>query len=262
MSEKTKFSIIGFPDFPVSVDKAFQNLTDKPNKSVGETLSDIWFLVFGGLSHLADKRRLQFAKDLELFRSELVQSLSEIPDENKAEPSIQITAQALENSKYCISEPELRQMFATLISSSMDKTKRNQVHPSFAEIIKQMSALDAKIIHTFKYGPSDGFPICKYGMSKKGELGYYTLLENVFLECPDESVFSCSLSISSLIRAGLINIPPNAYYGNPEYYKPFEEHEQFKTYQQQHPDFIIKLHKQRVCLTPLGCSFVNTCIPN
>lgn len=58
MSKDTtnNFSVLN-ADFPESVDNALKNLTDLPSKNVGQTLSDCWFLVFGGISQLAEKRK-------------------------------------------------------------------------------------------------------------------------------------------------------------------------------------------------------------
>ena len=47
---------------------------------------------------------------------------------------------ALENAKYCVEEPSLREMFANLISSSLDIEKQDIVHPSFSDILKTMTA--------------------------------------------------------------------------------------------------------------------------
>ena len=99
MSDKDP-SLIKFPELPDSIDNAVKNLTDKPTQRIGQTFSDLWFLVFGGITQAADKRRMKYAHDLELYGQELSQSIAAIPEENLTEPNIQTTAQALENSKY------------------------------------------------------------------------------------------------------------------------------------------------------------------
>ena len=99
MSDKNS-SFIDFPDLPASIDNAVKNLTDKPTQGIGQTLADVWYLVFGGITHAADKRRMKYAHDLKLYEQELSQAILSIPEENLIEPNIQITAQALENSKY------------------------------------------------------------------------------------------------------------------------------------------------------------------
>ena len=65
-------------------------------------MSDIWFLVFDGISHLAEKRRLRYVAELEKYNKELQATINEIPQDRKAEPDIQIVASALEASKYCV----------------------------------------------------------------------------------------------------------------------------------------------------------------
>lgn len=75
-NDKTnKFSLLEIPDLPPSVDNALHNLSDIPTKNIGNTLGDIWFLIFGGLSHEANKRRMKYASDLAEYKSEIEKSL-------------------------------------------------------------------------------------------------------------------------------------------------------------------------------------------
>lgn len=255
-----KISLIDLPELPKSVDNAIQNLSDLPTKEVGKTFSDIWFLVFGGISQAANKKRLQYAKDLELFEQELSDSISRIPTEKQIEPSIQVTAQALENSKYCIEEKELRQMFATLISNSMNSDFQNDIHPSFAEIIKQMTPMDANIIKVFKSSPITGLPLCQYQLSKNN--GYKTLLDNVFLNYPEPNLPKIAVSISSLSRLGLLRTSYVEWISDEKHYLPFREHFWFKQLQQKFPHDNITFQKGIVALTPLGRTFTTVCIPD
>lgn len=79
MSDKDP-SLIKFPELPDSIDNAVKNLTDKPTQGIGQTFSDLWFLVFGGITQAADKRRMKYAHDLELYGQELSQSITAIPE--------------------------------------------------------------------------------------------------------------------------------------------------------------------------------------
>lgn len=58
-------------ELPECVDNAITNLTDKPTKSIGDTVSDIWFLVIGGVGQFAEKRKLKYAIELEKYNKEL-----------------------------------------------------------------------------------------------------------------------------------------------------------------------------------------------
>lgn len=259
MSDKSTSSIPTKIELPPSIDNAVQNLTDKPTQNIGTTMADIWFIVFGGISNFAEKKRIKYAHDLEQYRLEVEQAVSSIPSDKLLEPSLLVTAQALENSKYCVEEKELREMFTSLISKSMNSDFTNVVHPSFAEIIKQMSVLDAKIIRKFKDAPR--YPICNYNLKRKSP-GYQMLLENVFLELPKASLDHCSQSLSSLVRLGLIEIPEDLYLTAPDLYKPFEQHPWFLMLKARFPDDEIVVEKKVALLTPLGRSFIKVCIPD
>lgn len=257
MSEEPK-NLINISAIPNSVDNALKNVTDKPTLSIGTTFADIWDLFFGGISYLSEKRKIKYAHDLEVFREQLESSIKQIPPEKAVEPSTQTTAQALENSKYCIDEENLREMFIALISNSMNADYQKYIHPSFAEILKQMSPLDAKIIRVFRNSDADGLPICQYIIDT--DEGTTTLFEHAFLNYPQQDLLECSLSISSLIRLGLLENSYTSFLVTENIYNPFKEHSLFKKLQKEHPTQTVTIQKGHVWVTPLGSSFIRVCI--
>ena len=97
-----------------------KNITDKPTQNIGNTLADIWYLVFGSISQAAEKRKLKYSYALQEFENELKEKISKIPKDKLIEPDIQIVAPALESAKYCVEKKELRHLFSNLISSSIN----------------------------------------------------------------------------------------------------------------------------------------------
>jgi len=257
MSEDKKSLIDLVPD---SVDNAVKNITDKPTQNMGTTLADIWYLVFGGIPQAAEKRKLKYSYALKEFENELKENIAKIPKDKLTEPDTQTSAQALENSKYCIDKEELRKMFVSLISNSMNSDFNKDTHPSFAEIIKQMSTLDAKVIKTFKNSSSNGFPLCQYVVNHDN--GYIILLENVYLNYHTTYLPECSLSIASLVRLGLLSTSYDSHFTNDAYYTPFTEHFWFKKLKQEYNNNEVSINKGVVQLTPLGRAFTRVCIPN
>lgn len=134
---------------PNSVDNAVENITDKPTQNMGTTLADIWYLVFGGISQAAEKRKLKYSYALQEFEKELQEKFSNIPEDKKVEPDIQVVAPALEASKYCVEKEELRHMFSNLIISSLNSDNIKIIRPSFTNTLKQLSSYDAKFLHYF-----------------------------------------------------------------------------------------------------------------
>lgn len=264
MSENTtnKIGLINLPDLPESVDNAAKNLTDVPTKNAGQTFGDIWYLVFGGISHAADKKRMKYAADLEQYRKELTQSIEQIPEDKKVEPSIQVTAQALENSKYCVSSEELRQMFVSLISNTMNKDFSNDTHPSFPEILKQMSPLDAKLLKDFKGSPSR--PIVNY-IVKNQHGSSRTFMQYVYIDSAANERIDYSSSVSSLQRLGLISVRFDEWFADEGQYERFKNSMPFQlfisTLKLQDTAVTPDIKKGLCRLTPLGEKFIKVCIP-
>ncbi len=257
MSEtKNSFSLLNV-EVPDSVDNAAKNLTDLPTKNAGQTLADCWFLVFGGISQMAEKRKIKYALDLEIFKKSLEDKIAKIPEENRIEGKIQTIMPALENSKYCVEEDELREMFSNLISASIDNRKSDLVHPSFGELLKTMTPLDAQnllLLHSNGY-----LPICDVRLFKPSPaIGYSYAMTNLFLMNPNCVIIEKSAqSISSLTRLGLIESSYNEYIQQPDAYNAYEEF--LKAYRTYDPRPNLKLEKRVIQLTPIGTSFVKIC---
>lgn len=183
MSEDKKSLIDLVPD---SVHNAVKNITDKPTQNMGTTLADIWYLVFGGISQAAEKKKLKYSYALQEFENELKNNLNKIPEDKRIEPDIQIVAPALEAAKYCVEKEELRDLFSNLISSSMNEKFSNNVHPVFTKIIMQLSTTDAKLLKSF-FGH----------INKYTDYYKYTLTSKLNLS-------EMILSLSSLESSGLI----------------------------------------------------------
>lgn len=259
-----KFSLIDLPNVPSSVDNAIENLTDAPTKNAGQTFGDLWYLVFGGITHAADKRRMKYAADLEKFHKELTESIDKIPDEKKAEPSIQITAQALENSKYCVSSKSLRDMFVKLISGTMNKDFEFLVHPSFPEMIKQMNENDARILMELKRKQHE-VPIAEYQEVFSPNNWNIVHFTNIYIsDIFRMPIQECSCSLSSLQRMGLLTISFENYLTNDAFYKPFYETSLFKNLEKEiisyNRNSKISLKKGICSITPLGKRFIGVCV--
>jgi len=145
MSEDKK-SLINL--VPEALDNAAKNLTDKPTQNMGTTLADIWYLVFGGISHASEKRKLKYSYALQEFENRLKEEILKTPEDKTIEADLQVVAPALESSKYCVEKSELRDMFIKLIASSMNSEKANLVHPIFTDIINHLSSFDAILLKT------------------------------------------------------------------------------------------------------------------
>nr|DAH88955.1 MAG TPA: protein of unknown function (DUF4393) [Caudoviricetes sp.] len=246
-------------NLPESVDNAIKNVTDLPTQGIGQTLSDCWFLVFGGISQAAEKKRVKYAKDLEKFKKELGDSLETVPEQRRKEPTTQMVLKTLDEAKYCVEEEDLRQLFVALLTSATDSGKN--VHPSFAQIIGQMSPNDAKILQFFKTDYQK--PICNLKLIVDENGSFQLLSHNIFIDGPNNmKLGEKTISISSLIRLGLLEIPFDGYFTDESLYLGFKETAIYKNAKLQFPDNELELEKKIVRLTSLGKLFISCCFPN
>ncbi len=249
---------VELPDF---VDKAGENLTRPVTINAGQTLGDLWYLVFGGVSQLAEKRKMKYAVELEKYKNELETKIEAIPEEKRIEPNMQTVGPALENSKYCVESEEIRNAFANLISRSMNQDYSHYVHPSFADILKQMSPLDAQNLLLFKYNKS--YPVCDIHLNQKGGRGYKVLVSNLFISNDKQSDFELQVqSISYLVRFGLVEVPDYSALAEQSLYDAFEINPLYIALKEGIPEEmgIISLKKKKIDITPLGEAFIKACL--
>lgn len=258
MSETTNnFSLLNV-EIPDSVDNAAKNLTDLPTQNAGQTLADCWFLVFGGISQMAEKRKIKYALELDTFKKSLEDKIAKIPKENRIEGKIQTIMPALENSKYCVEENELREMFSNLISASIDNRKSDLVHPSFGELLKTMSPLDAQNLQLLRN--KQCLPICDIKLLFPNKSGFGYAMRNLFLMNPNCKHFEKSAqSISSLIRLGLIESPYDAHMTDPNAYNAYKD--VLPIFKAKYPRFDVDLEERIIQVTAMGSSLLQICCP-
>lgn len=77
----------------------------------------------------------------------LDKKLENIPDEDIEPPKNYIAIPALQALSYSMDSKELRNMYANLLAKSMRKDLKDNVHPAYVEIIKQLEPNDVKIFN-------------------------------------------------------------------------------------------------------------------
>ncbi|WP_288394592.1 DUF4393 domain-containing protein [uncultured Vagococcus sp.] len=222
-----------------------------------QTLEDLWYINFGYKSSdkVAQLREKQ-AINIEKMRNETITEAAKISPDDIQEPKLNIIGPALEASRYYIDEDELRNMFAKVIASSMDKSKENKIHPSFVEIIKQLSTLDAKILLSFNN--SNSHPIGK--LIEQRSNGYFIVVDNFYLHETIENYYlpDISASVSNLIRLGLIEITDQQIIES-EYFMKNRTVTSFIDTLINTDKSVLNIKSKRLDVTPYGKNFIWTC---
>lgn len=248
--------------FPKFLDEAISPVA----QTVGNTVSNLWQLGIGShVNFWAQKQSIRQSQAIEHYRKQVEDKMTSIPEENLVEPELHIVGPALEASKFYVQNEELRNMFANLIASSMDSTKAEFAHPSFVEIIKQMSPIDA--INMKQFISTDALPICNiiYNIVNGG--GYNIQATNVLLINGNPKLLSSSFN--NLDRLGLISINYEEHFVDDSYYNDFYKHPLYldltnilETIKSRGINKYsnISLKKGMARRAPLGMDFIRACI--
>lgn len=248
---------------PDSLDHSLENLSKPLTTNIGNTFGDLWYLVFGPISQAVQKRKIRYAAELEKFKQETKVRVFEISSDDRKEPNTQIVAQALEDSKYCVEEEDLRKMFSELIASSMMKSRESAIHPSFATILKQMSNDDAKALLHFKDLPQ--IPLISITAPLSNDnTSYQYILTNIWESCEDlDSINRSRACLESLARLGLIEIKYSEYLTDDSWYDNIYT-DQLKSLANElagNPDFALSIKKGLATFTQLGENFIACVCP-
>lgn len=133
----------------------------------------------------------------------LEQKLRNVDPEKIVSPEAYVAVPALQAISYSMDNEELRNLYANLLAKAMVTNTRNSVHPSFVEIIKQMSPLDAIIYK--RVMETDIRPLITISEQAK-DGGNRPIYENCSW-IQDFSLQECCTSFDSLAHLGLIQLP-------------------------------------------------------
>lgn len=238
-------------------------MTTKGAEAPARTFNNMWEYVFGPLDNFLIKHNENRKQDLNNFAESIHKNTAHIKPENLQEPQISILGPALEASKFYIDEKEIRDMFAKLIANSFDRNKNLFRHHSFVEIIRQMTPLDANNIHLFK--TEQIRPIVNLILRLQNNSGSTIFTENLFVDNPSHPFSdSVSLSISNIIRLGLVDVDYLKQFTDKDKYQHFKTTSQYKaaqkTIESDSSYEKVEIQEGTIALTPFGKSFIEFCL--
>lgn len=224
--EKNSGNTFNINAVPSCIDEPVKAVLNPGANQIGTLFGDLLAMATSKIHFSAEKMRLQQAHDLEEFKKSLSDKLNAKPEECLVEPRMQVVGPAVENAKYCMDEPKIREMFQNLLANAADERYQSKVHPSFSAIIAQMSPLDAENLSLFR--KKEVYPIARYkfNFSGGGEYVSFThcFLVNSKMKTADELELQAA-SLSSLERQGLIEIIYGQLLLDKTVYEPFENTE-------------------------------------
>lgn len=240
-------------------DDAIQPAAKQVGKTL-ETLAKTVNMVMAPLSSLV----WGYEQVREFVETRVTEKLESTPEEEIVQPPPNVAGPALESLKYTGAIEELRELYANLLASSMDSKTTNNTHPSFVEIIKQLSSSDAKLLGAFSYTDAEpAVRIRNMREDKKGgrdEIRCFTLLGE---KTGCGANHSLGTSLDNLSRLGLIKIPDSYELIREGTYDPLLENPFVKSVTSNidaTDGRKSQIEKTSILVTELGRRFINTCV--
>lgn len=199
-----------------------------------------------------------------LFIPKLVENLKDVPPEDIVQPKPNVAGPAIEALRYTGHEESLRDMYANLLASAMDKNTASGAHPAFVEIIKLFTPDEARLMALFMQ--ERPLPIITVRSNLKDGTGGITIAHHLSLFGEQAKVEVMSLVpsyLGNMSRLGLITFHPNESYIEAGLYDELQCSELVQHYSAVAaglPGRDVHLAKGFVRLTDFGAQFGTICV--
>lgn len=268
----------------VPTEKIYNDALQPLVKQIGKTLELPIRAINAALSPV-EKWILCRENNIEETKQLLAEKLKHVPPERIIAPEPYVAVPALQAISYCMNNIELKELFANLLATAMTEDKKELAHPSFVEIIKQFSPLDAKLLNESKIFDTKYIPSCQVRFQKKsslkipfkienhpfrkGEIGHDILRNFVLFEKPSRNYNEISTSLGNIKRLGLIDIDYRYTLEDFSHYVPFIDHPYIRLLDQscdsfrtdsKYEEYEIALIRGAIKLTDFGELFYKACI--
>ena len=103
----------------------------------------------------------------------LEKKLENVEPEKIVAPEAYVAVPAIQAISYSMNSKELRNLYANLLAKAMNSDTKDLVHPSFVEIIKQMSPIDALVLK--EIASSKSFPLVNLSVIQYDSADFSTI---------------------------------------------------------------------------------------
>lgn len=234
-------------------------------ESTGAVLGLVPRAIRAALSPI-EKWVLAKESNLAQIQQALDEKLKDTPADDIVTPEAYVGVPALQAASYCVDNDELRNMYANLLASSMKKQTKPYVHPSYAQIIQQLSPDEAKLLKKIN-GMRNDIPVIDLNFETKGQSGHVPIIK-----CFSPFVFEAGCDypdhypsyFGNLMRLGLIERPNGVFLVDKNAYEEIMSHPFIQQTRESFESFgdlySIKNKKGYIHLTAFGKGFCEICL--
>ena len=167
----------------------------------------------------------------------------------------------MDSLRFNLDNEALRELYVNLLASSMNTDTVGITHPSFIEIIRQLSPLDAKVFANIS--ERKVYPVCQVILTRK-VAGSFIIFDNfTVLEKMEVEPLLVSVSLQNLQRLGLIELDYQSSLVVKTRYDILESDETFQKLKSNNEKLegdVVNLRKGVIRVTVFGQNFAEVCI--
>ena len=243
------------------IGKAYDDVAHPTAKSVGNTLSLIPRTIGVWLGKW-EKWILNGEYAIKETEKLLAEKLKDIPEEKIVEPEPYVAVPAIQQLSYSIDNSDLREMYANLLAASMNSDMKWSVHPSFVDIIRQLTPDEAKLLKYLSAHPEQPFINVIHKLAKNA--GYVEIIRRFtnIAEGVCDNANGIYAYLDNLERLKIIEIPSGVYFKDDKLYFSLENHPTIKGIMSQSlPEGDkMEIEKGEFFVTTFGKEFTKICL--
>ncbi len=196
--------------------------------------------------------------------SRVSEKLKDVPPDRIQAPDPHVAGPTLEALRFSGHHDELSEMFANLLATSIDRETATNAHPSFVDVIKELTPDEAKILTILAL--RDSIPLIDIKMTMVKNGGYVITHRNITTlaaESGCEHPLMVSNYLGNLCRLGIIEIPRGIYLKDEKAYEKILENPQVKNIiESQNIEGSTKCEpeKRKIEVTDYGKQFIRACV--
>lgn len=157
------------------------------------------------------------------FEKDIAEKLADVPEENITAPRPSLAAPAMQQLGFSLDEPDLKEMYLNLLATASDNRKTDAAHPSFVEIIKQLSAAELPTLNRILLQQGRYTPVVQLKLVTANQEGWNVLAQHIINDVDSQTgtvVMRPHLAtyIDNWIRLGLVEVDYASYVTAPDAY--------------------------------------------
>lgn len=194
----------------------------------------------------------------------VTKKLENVPAEDITPPKPHIGVPALEALRYTGPDPDLSELYANLLATSMDRITASRAHPSFVEVVKNMCPDEAKIL---RFAATTGqYPIVNIKLVSSNDSSFHIVNRYVSFIGSDAKLECQTLApsyLDNLQRLGVIEIDPLLKIADKSVYDKIRDDEVVKRRIEalnKTDGYTAQIEETRFVLTDFGRLFIKACV--